>query len=107
MRGDIKINCKHVYDVGEKYLKISDELIELQKRLDKISVDILKVWKGPDGNNFLVSFNEHIKSLDPVINFLGGNSEILKTVALDHSGIDTTMAKNIERSDLDDRQRNA
>lgn len=103
MKSVLKINCRHVYDSGEGYIKNSDEIATIQKNLDTISNDIYKIWKGPDGNNFLVSFNKHIKSLDAVINFLNGNADILKTTALNHSNIDTKMARDIERSDIDDK----
>lgn len=98
----IKINCKKVYDNGVNYLNESDEIKSIQNELDSISAEIEKIWGGEDGHNFIVTFNEHIKSFDAIINFLGENGNLLKNQALEHSGIDNTLATQVERSDMDE-----
>ncbi len=99
----IKINCRKVYDNGEEYQTVSDEIVEIQKRLDKISNDISSIWTGAAGNNFIVSFNRHIKNFDAVVNFLGDNGQLLKKNALEHGNIDGDFAQKVERSELDER----
>ena len=97
-----KINCKKVYDNGVYYIKESDDIKTIQKELDNISSEIAKIWGGEDGHNFIVSFNEHIKNIDAIVNFLGENGTLLKNNALEHSGIDNVLATKVERSDMDE-----
>ena len=103
MHNRIKINCKRVYDNGNIYEKVSEEIVNIQKRLDNISNDISKIWGGADGNNYIVTLNRHIKNFDAVVNFLGFNGDLLKKNALEHGGIDNTFTTKMERSDLDEQ----
>ena len=100
--GRIKINCKRVYDNGTLYLSYCDELEKIQKELDESAGKIQEAWSGADCHNFIVSFQNHIKDIDKLINFLGENGELLKKNALDHSSIDTNFASSMERSDIND-----
>lgn len=100
----IKINCKKVYDNGTFYKQMSDDIIETQKRLDTISNEIYKIWGGAPGNNFIVSFNKHIKDFDAVVNFLRDNGELLRKNAYDHGNIDYEFATKMERSEFDDER---
>ena len=67
----IEINCRKVYDSGKEYSNYCDEIIDIQNKLDEVSTNINEIWNGVDDNNFLVSFNQHIRDLDLIINFLG------------------------------------
>ena len=98
----IKINCKRVYETGLKYNKEADLVRQEQEKLNNISEGIYNAWTGGDSNNFLVSFNEHIKALDEIIEFLENNANILKSNALEHSNIDTNFTNNMKRSDIDE-----
>ena len=102
MSNGIEINCKKVYDSGKEYVDYCEEIINIQKDLDKISNNISEIWNGVDDNNFIVSFNKHIKDLDLIINFLGSNGTILKNTALEHGNIDDNFATQMERSDIED-----
>ena len=93
------INCKKVYDSGKEYANYCDEIIDIQKKLDEVSVNIDEIWDGIDENNFLVSFNKHVKDLDLIINFLGSNGILLKNNALKHGNIDDEFATQMERSE--------
>lgn len=102
MSKGIEINCKRVFDSGKEYINYCDEIIDIQKYLDKVASDINKMWNGVDDNNFLVSFTQHIKDLDLIINFLGSNGTLLKNTALEHGDIDDGFATKMERSDEDE-----
>lgn len=106
MAQGIEINCKKVFDNGKDYIKCSDEVIEIQKDLDNIATEIGNIWANDDiaSHNFLVTFNQHIKNLDLIINFLGANGLLLKRNALEHGNIDDNLATQIERSELDDER---
>ena len=100
----IKINCKKVYDSGMNYINVSEEIVNIQKRLDGISEKVHDILGGAPGNNFIVSFNKHIKDFDAVINFLGDNGTLLKRNALEHGNIDGIFATQMERSELDEQE---
>ena len=103
MSDRIKINCKKVYDSGMDYISASEEITNIQKRLDKISNEVYDILGGAPGNNFIKSFNEHIKDFDAVINFLGDNGTLLKKNALEHGNIDGIFVTQMERSELDEQ----
>lgn len=103
MADKIRINCSKVYEGGTYYSNTSNEILEIQKRLDKISDEISGILGGAAGNNFIVSLNSHIKSFDSIINFLGDNGQLLKKNALEHGNIDNIFATQMERSELDER----
>lgn len=105
MGNRIMINSKKVYDNGRKYQEFSNEVINIQKELDTISSDISTIWEGADANNFIVSFNKHIKNFDAIVNFLGFNGNLLKKNALSHSNIDDIFATQMERNDQDEQHR--
>ena len=98
--GRIRINCKKVYDNGVSYLNCCDELRQIQTDLDNIAGNIQTAWKGVDCHNFIVSYENHIKDIDTLIDFLVQNGELLKKNALNHSGIDNSFAAKMERSDI-------
>lgn len=102
MIGKIKINCRKVYDTGVSYNKASDSIKESQSNLTTLAGEIASIWKGADGNNFQASFNEHIKSLDTIVDFLEDKSAILKGDALDHNTTDNNFVAKMKRSDLDE-----
>ena len=102
MATPIEINCRKVYDSGKDYISYCEEIIEIQKDLDTVASNINELWNGLDNNNFLYSFNEHIKDLDLLINFLGSNGTILKDTASEHSNIDLDFATQMERSGEED-----
>lgn len=99
----IKINCKRVYETGLKYDKEADLIKGEQEKLNNISSEINSIWTGGDSNNFLVSFNQHIKALDEIINFLNTKSGILKGSALDHSNVDNNFSNKMKRSDMNEQ----
>ena len=98
----IEINCKKVYESGKEYSSYCEEIIEIQKYLDGVSSNINEIWNGVDDSNFIVSFNNHIKDLDLIINFLGSNGNILQNTALGHGNIDDGFATQMEKSGLED-----
>ena len=102
MNGRIRINCKRVYESGLSYLDYSEKIENIQKDLATCAANIEEAWTGYDNHNFRVSFETHIGNLDTLINYLGQYGELLKKNALDHSGIDTTFATKMERSDIDE-----
>lgn len=102
MSKSIKINCRKVYETGLSYDRASELVKENQKKLFQISSAIGNVWTGSDSNNFQVSFNQHIQSLDEIINFLTEKASILKGNALDHSTIDNNFSIKMKRSDIDE-----
>jgi exonuclease VII small subunit len=99
----IKINCKRVYETGLKYNKEAELVKAEQQKLAEVSNSIGTIWTGGDSNNFQVSFNEHIKSLDEVIVFLENKAMILKGNALDHSTIDNDFTNKMKRSDMNEQ----
>lgn len=103
MGNRIKINCRRVYDNGVYYENKSEELITIQKELDKISSEIGEIWGGVDAHNFRVSLNNHIEDLDQDVNFLAANGNLLKKNSLIHGGIDNTFATKMERSDINEQ----
>ena len=98
----IEINCKRVYDSGKEYSNYCDEIIGIQKDLDEVASNINEIWKGIDDTSFIVSFNEHVKKLDLIINFLGSNGILLQNTALGHGTIDDGFATQMEKSGLED-----
>ena len=98
----IEINCRKVYDSGKEYSNYCDEIIDIQNKLDEVSTNINEIWNGVDDNNFLVSFNQHIRDLDLIINFLGSNGLLLQDNAKGHGTIDDGFATQMEKSGLDD-----
>lgn len=96
----IKINCRKVYETGLTYDKASELIKENQTELSNISSSIEGAWTGGDSNNFKVSFNEHIKSLDDIISFLEDKANILKGNALDHNTVDNNFSAKMKRSDV-------
>ena len=102
MSNGIEIDCEKVYDSGKEYQDLCEEIIDIQKYLDTVSQNIYEIWDGLDNNNFLSSFNKHVKNLDLVINFLGSNGTILKDCASEHGNIDKDFATQMERSGLED-----
>lgn len=101
---DIKINCRKVYETGLEYENDAEEIRKKASKLQEISSSIDEVWTGMDSNNFQVSFNEHIKSLDTLIDFLEENQEVLKQSALNHNIVDNNFKSKMKRSELDDEQ---
>ena len=102
----LKINCKKVYESGDKYEREAAVITDIQKQLNEIAEGIHEAWGGEDGNNFQVSFNEHIKQLDEIIEFLGDESEILKGSALDHNTVDSNFNEKMKRKDTDEYEFN-
>ena len=98
----IKINCKRVYETGLKYNQEAEEIEKEQKQLTNIAEAIGEAWTGADSNNFLVSFNNHIKDLDRAVNFLNEQASILKGNALEHSNVDINFTNNMKRSDMNE-----
>jgi hypothetical protein len=98
----IEINCRKVYDSGKEYQNYCEEIIDIQKYLDEVSSNINEIWGGVDNDNFLVSFNNHVKDLDLIINFLGSNGQLLQNNALEHGNIDNSFATEMEKSGLED-----
>ena len=96
----IKINCKYVYDTALKYDEIWNNILEDQKKLSEISANIPNYWEGVASHNFQVSFENHIGSLDDIINTLGENSDVLKGSALEHNGVDNDFSEKLKRSDI-------
>jgi uncharacterized protein YukE len=103
MSNRIRINCKKVYDNGQEYMNASDTIAGIQNDLKTIKDEIESIWVGVDDHNFKVSFGSHIEDLNPVIDFLKVDGDLLKTNALQHSGIDNEFATKMERSDVDER----
>ncbi len=99
----IKINCKRVYETGLKYNREAELIREEQQKLSEISNTISTIWTGGDSHNFQVSFNDHIKSLDEVINYLENKAMILKGNALDHSTVDNDFTNKMKRSDMNEQ----
>ena len=99
----IKINCKRVYETGLKYNQKADLVKQEQDKLNKISSNIGSIWTGGDSHNFLVSFNEHIKALDEIADFLNEKANILKGNALEHSNVDTNFSNKMKRSDMNEQ----
>ena len=81
---------------------IFNEYICIYTGLTIPTKNIYEIWDGLDNNNFLSSFNKHVKNLDLVINFLGSNGTILKDCASEHGNIDKDFATQMERSGLED-----
>ena len=98
----IKINCKRVYETGLKYAQQAELIRKEQSNLNSIAGGINAAWNGEDGNNFLISFNKHIESLNNVIDFLNTESSILKANALEHSNIDIEFTNKMKRSGMND-----
>lgn len=97
-----KINCKNVYDTGDKYLNSMEKIIDAQEELDKAGIEISQIWTDAAGHNFITSLNNHIYELNTVIDFLETNGNLLKSLAQEHSNIDNTMTEKIERSGIDE-----
>ncbi len=102
MSNILGINCKKVYDSGKEYIDYHNEIISIRKELEEVSNNISTIWQGADSNNFVSSFNDHIKELNLIINFLGSNGTLLKKTANEHSSIEENFAVDIERSDIED-----
>ena len=100
----IKINCRKVYQAGLKYDKASEIVKNEQYKLNKISKRIEEIWKGGDSNNFLCSFDEHIKALDDIIRYLEDKSIVLRKKALEHSNADNNFSNKMKRSDINEQQ---
>ena len=98
----IKINCRKVYETGQEYQKDAEVIKEKAKKLQEISSSISKSWTGMDSHNFQLSFNEHIKSLDDLINFLEVNQDILKKSSLNHNIVDDNFKNKMKRSEIDE-----
>lgn len=98
---ELRINCKRVYDTGSVYGIGANELIEIRKRLNNISLDIKEIWSGGDSHNFLESFNAHIYDLNNLINFLNGSEKVLKNVALNHNRYNHEFVKRVENNERD------
>lgn len=96
----IKINCRKVYETGIKYQKAAETIKESQNELESISSEILSAWTGGDSNNFLISFNEHIKKLENIEDFLDSNGVILRGDALDHNTVDNDFSEQMKRSEI-------
>ncbi len=96
----IKINCRKVYETGINYQSAADKVKENQNNLENIASEISGTWTGGDSNNFLASFNEHIKSLEPIEDFLDSNGAILKGDALDHNIVDNDFSERMKRSEI-------
>ena len=103
MSNRIRINCKKVYDNGQEYMDASEAIAGIQNDLKTIKDEIESIWSGVDDHNFKVSFGSHIEDLNPVIDFLKADGDLLKKNALQHSGIDNEFATKMERSDVDER----
>ncbi len=103
MATGIKINCRKVYETGLEYENDAEVIRKKAEKLQEISSSIDEVWTGMDSNNFQVSFNEHIKSLDNLINFLEENQEVLKKSALNHNIVDNNFKNKMKRSEIDEQ----
>lgn len=99
MSRGIKINCRKVYETGISYHNAAESIKENQRELANISSSIASVWTGGDSNNFQVSFNQHIKALDGIINFVEGKASVLKGNAMEHNHVDNNFGAKMKRSD--------
>ena len=97
----IKINCKKVYDAGNKYEEEIEIIKDMQTKLENIKENIANTWQGADSHNFQVSFEEHIRAFDDIIDFLDDKATTLKGSALEHSNIDNNLNEKMKRSEID------
>lgn len=95
-----KMNCKEVYDAGEKYYSLKEEIESIQKELMSISEGVSNAWKGGDSYNFNMNLNGHIKDYDVVINYLENKHEVLNKNSTGHSNIDTEFQEKMKRDEL-------
>ena len=102
MANKILINCRKVYETGEKYLESSSKISECQEDFNRTKSKISYIWKGGDGYNFAVSFGNHIEELTKYIEFLEFEGELLKKNALDHNTSDVNFSTKMKRSDDDE-----
>lgn len=98
----IKINCKKVYESGSKYEREAEVIVDIQKKLTEIGEGINEAWGGEDGHNFQVSFDQHIRQFDDIVEFLNDNAYILKGCALEHNTIDSNFNEKMKRKDIDE-----
>ena len=102
MSNGLTINCKKVYDSGKEYINYRDEIKIIQKELQEVSGNIGSIWTGTDSNTFISSFNEHVKDLNLITNFLDNNGRLLQKTSNEHGSIEDNFAVEIERSDKED-----
>ena len=98
----IKINCKKVYESGNKFEKEAEVIEQTQKEITKIGEEIATIYQGEDGHNFQVSFNKHISAFDDIVEFLNDKAFILKGSALEHNGVDNNFNEKMKRRDIDE-----
>ena len=99
MERKILIDCYKVYETGTQYSKDAEDVEQNQTKLVEIADTIESAWKGPDGENFIMSLRSHIDEINDLIGFLEAKSDVLRGASDDHRKEDEDFTIKMKRSD--------
>ena len=97
----IKINCQKVYKTGLLYMQDAEQLKSYQEELRKVLSNVKDSWQGADSNNFAIRLEQYIESLDDIVIALEEKSDVLKSSALNHNGVDNEFLERMNRSEME------